>query len=164
MKAANLFVGLFAIILLTLPAFSGDTDTLRLIGASKTEVLSRYGQPSQILGPEQGYQTYEYPDGLGIVIRQGKVVQYISKSDSRYKTDKGIRIGSSLADVTRAYGAYTSTEEVGQWFAGDKQKVLYHHPEFDRYKINYAESDVLFMFDKDKKVESIWVGYIFPKE
>ena len=164
MKAASLLVGLFAILVPTLSALAGGTDTLSLLGMPKTEVLSRFGKPEKILGPEHGYQTYEYPDGLGIVIHDGKVVQYVAKGTSTYRTDKGIRIGSEAGDVTEAYGNYTATEDVEEWFGGRKQKVLYHHPKFNRYKINYAESDVIFVLDGDKKVESIWVGYIFPKE
>lgn len=135
-----------------------------LLGISQSDLVSKRGTPQQILGPTDGFQTYEYPDGLAAVVHQGKVVQCIARKPSTYQTDKGIGLGADLSDVTRAYGQYTSTENVEQWFGGNKQKVLYRHPKFDRYKINYAESDLVFMFDQNKKVESIWVGYIFPRE
>jgi hypothetical protein len=164
MKASFSSVALALLIVSSLSAFGDPADTLRLLGLPKTELLSQYGAPKQILGPEDGYQTYEYPNGLSVVIRQGKVVQYVAKDNSGYKTETGIGLGSDIGAVTKVYGDYTGTEEVEQWFGGRKQNVLYHHPKYDRFKINYAERDVIFMFDGNKKVESIWVGYIFPKE
>jgi hypothetical protein len=155
---------LAAFILSSISAFAGETDTLQLLGISKADLLSQYGPPKQILGPEEGYQTYEYPDGLGVVIHKDKIVQYVAKRPSGYVTDKGIKLGSDISNVTKAYGDFIDTEEVDQWLVGNKQRTLYHHPKHDGYKINYAESDLVFMFDKNKKVESIWVGYIFPKE
>ena len=139
------------------------SDTLGLLGLSHTGLLVRLGSPEKVLGPPSGYQTHEYPGGLAVVLRDGKVVQYVVRG-SLYKTDKGVGVGSDLSDVTSAYGAVITTENVEQWFAGNKQKVLYHHPGFDRYKINYADADLIFFFDGHRKVELVWVGYIFPKE
>lgn len=164
MKAKPLYVALIISLLPCAPVFGGATDTLSLLGLSKSDLIRKYGAPVRILGPEDGYQTYEYSDGLGIVVHQGTVVQYVAKAHSDFKTDKGISLGSHIGEVTRAYGDYTDTQEVKQWFGGGKQRILYHHPAYDRYKLNYFDSDVIFLFDRSQQVESIWVGYIFPKE
>lgn len=99
-------------------ALAEMSDNLPLLGISKEELVSRYGQPKNILGPATGYQTYEYPKGLAVVVHDQKVVQYVAKGVSDYRTEKGIRIGSDISDVVAQYGNYTSTEKAADWFSG----------------------------------------------
>ena len=136
-----------------------------LIGHSKPDALSSLGKPTLVQGPENGYQTYHYAErGLDVVFHDGKVVQYGIRTNCTLKTDKGIGIGADISEVTRAYGQYKRAEQVTEWFGGKVARVLYHHKEFNRYKINYPDSDLIFLFDGNKKVENITVGYIFPVE
>ncbi len=144
---------------------STTSDSPPLIGQSKLDALSDLGTPTLVGGPEDGYQTYHYAGrGLDVVFNDGKIVQYAIRTNCTLKTDTGVGIGADMSEVTRAYGQYKRTEEVTEWFGGNVSRVLYHHKEFDRYKINYPDSDLIFMFDCSKKVELIMVGYIFPVE
>jgi len=124
-----------------------------LIGITRADLIARLGEPSQITGV-----TYEYP-GLSVMVRRDKVVQYAITRESTRQTPAGIRIGTPLSDVTRLHGAYESEENVEKWFAGDEPSVLYHHEKYNKYKINYPEEHLIFMFDEKKCVESIWVGF-----
>lgn len=124
-----------------------------LIGITKADLINRLGEPSQVAG-----ETHEYP-GLSVVMHRDKVIQYVVKQGSTRQTPAGVRIGTPLSDVTRLYGAYESEEDVEKWFAGDESGVLYHHGKFNKYKINYPEEHLVFMFDGKKCVESIWVGF-----
>ena len=140
-------------------------DTAHLIGLPKDDALNKLGKPSLIEGPEAGCQTYEYTNsGLSVVFAHNKVVQFMIGTGSSEKTSLGIGIGATMPEVTKLYGDYTREEEVQEWFGGNVPRVLYHHRQTDRYKINYPEKDLLFQFDKDKRVEVIVVGYIFPVE
>ena len=142
-----------------------STGTRSLLGRDKANALDELGEPSKILGPAEGYQTYHYAKrGLGVVFHDNTVVQYVIRTNSSLKTEMGIGIGADISDVTGSYGQYKRTEEVTEWFGGNAPKVLYHHKQLNRYKINYPDSDLIFMFDGNKKVEMITVGYIFPVE
>lgn len=140
-------------------------DSPPLIGQSKLDALHDLGKPTLVQGPEAGYQTYHYAErGLDVVFNNGKIVQYTIRGNCTLKTDAGVGIGADISEVTRAYGQYKRTEEVAVWFGGNVSRVLYHHEEFDKYKINYPDRDLIFIFDRNKKVELIMVGYIFPVE
>ena len=142
-----------------------SVDSLNLLGVDLAAVIGKWGQPGSVAGPKTGLQTWEYPEpGLSIVFKEGKVVHYIAKNAKTYQTGKGLSIGSTLTEVTDKFGETTRKVMVEKWFAGNEQKVLYHHPGYDKYKINYHDHDVIFRFDKDQKVESIGVGYIYKKE
>lgn len=135
------------------------------IGLSKDEALKILGNAEKILGPADGYQTYDYhSQGFGVVFCEGKVVQVQINTGSEYKTRLGIGIGSDISEVTKAYGDTKRQEEVKEWFGGLVPNVLYHHPEFDKYKINYPDKNYIFFFDADKKVECFEIGYIYPIE
>ena len=126
-----------------------------LIGISRTELISQLGEPSQIVDA-----THEYPDqGLSVIVLDEKVIQYVIKRDSNRQTPLGVKIGTPVTEVTKLYGNYTAEEEVEKWFTGEAPHVLYHHGESDKYKINYPEEHLIFMFDKNKRVDSIWVGF-----
>ena len=126
-----------------------------LIGITKADLVGWLGEPSQVIG-----STYEYPDhGLGVVVKDDRVIQYMIKRGSDRQTPLGVKIGTPMSEVTKMYGAYESEENVEKWFAGDEAGVLYHHEKHDKYKINYPEEHLIFMFDKNKSVESIWVGF-----
>ena len=136
-------------------------DEVALIGLPKDEALKRLGEPEQILGPEEGLQTYDYSAGhqFSVVFQDGKLVQYMLRSSSKAKTAKGIQMGAHLAAVTAQYGDFTREEEVAEWFGGTDRRVLYHHPEFNKFKIIYPDADLFFMFDSERAVEVIWVGF-----
>jgi hypothetical protein len=126
-----------------------------LIGISRANLITKLGEPSQIVNT-----TYEYPDqGLSVIIHEGKVLQYVIKKGSERQTPLGVGIGDPISKVAELYGNYKTQEEVTKWFAGDEPHVLYHHGEFSKYKLNYPDSKLIFMFDKDKNVESIWFGF-----
>jgi hypothetical protein len=157
----------FTIVLASVALLSSCTTlpgSTNLIGRPKAEAVKQLGKPASIAGPESGYQTYEYPErGLSVVFQDGKVVQTVLNGSSE-KTTLGVGIGTPMPQVTKVYGNYKREEEVKKWFGGNVPHVLYHHKEFNKYKINYPEQDLIFMFDGDKKVERITVGYIFPIE
>lgn len=126
-----------------------------LIGITKADLTRQLGEPSQVAG-----STYEYPDhGLSVMVKDDRVIQYIIKRGSTRHTSAGVSIGTPLSDITGLYGAYESEEDVEKWFAGDESGVLYHHGKYNKYKINYPEEHLTFIFDKNKRVESIWVGF-----
>ena len=126
-----------------------------LIGMTKSDLSKELGEPSQIVR-----STHEYPDqGLSVMVHGEKVIQYIIKRGSNRQTPLGGTIGTPMTEVTKLYGNYTAEEEVEKWFTGDAPHVLYHHGEYDKYKINYPKEHLIFMFDKNKRVESIWVGF-----
>lgn len=136
-------------------------DEVTLIGLPKEDALKRLGQPEIVLGPEEGFQTYEYParHQLSVVFRDGKLVQYVLGGDSKAKTAKGIQLGSYLSAVTAQYGDFSREEEVAEWFGGSTARVLFHHAEYNKFKLIYPDADVTFMFDAEKAVELIWVGF-----
>jgi hypothetical protein len=136
-------------------------DEVSLIGLSKEEALKRLGEPDRIDGPEEGFQTYNYATRLqlDVVFREGKLVQYIVRVESKAKTAKGVTMGAHLAAVTAQYGDYSREEDMTEWFGDSEAKVLYHHPEFNKFKIIYPNADVFFMFDEQRNVEVIWVGF-----
>ncbi len=136
-------------------------DEVALIGLSKEEAVKRLGEPEQILGPEEGFQTYEYATRhqLSVVFNAGKLVQYLLRPESKAKTAKGVQLGSHLGAVTKAYGDFAREEDVSEWFSGAEARVLYHHPEYKKFKLIYPEADLIFMFDAEKAVELIWVGF-----
>ena len=143
---------------------SSAVDSLNYLGMSFETMIAKLGQPKSVSGPAEGMQTWEYNEGISLVIQNEKVVHYIIKAGANYQTDKGINVGDPISKVTKAYGEPTETIVVEKWFAGNRQQVLYHHQKNNYYKINYANHDVIFWFDRDKKVESIRVGYIYPVE
>jgi hypothetical protein len=140
---------------------SPDLDAVTLIGLSKAEALKRLGEPETISGPEEGYQTYEYPTRyqLSVVFHGGKLNQYVVRPNSKAKTARGIQVGSHLGAVTKEYGDFAREEEVREWFAGSEARVLYHHAEFKKFKLNCPQADLIFMFDGERAVEWIWVGF-----
>ena len=140
-------------------------DEVSLIGLPKDEALRRLGAPEEIAGPEDGYQTYDYPKRhqLAVVFYEGKLVQYMVRADSKARTTKDVTMGAHLAAVTAKYGDFSREEDVTEWFAGDEGKVLYHHAEFKRFKLNYTDADILFMFDDDRNVNVFWVGFFSSK-
>jgi hypothetical protein len=126
-----------------------------LIGISRADLITKLGEPSQIVNA-----TYEYPDqGLSVIVLDEKVLQYVIKRGSGRQTDLGVKIGTPMSEVTSLYGEYKKEEEVKKWFAGDEPDVLYHHAQNDKYKINYPGRNLTFMFDGNKNVEAIWVGF-----
>jgi len=126
-----------------------------LIGIARVDLIKQLGEPSQIVS-----STHEYPDqGLSVIVHDEKVIQYVIKQGSNRQSPLGVKIGTPMTEVTRLYGDYKTEEGVEKWFAGDAPHVLYHHGEYDKYKINYPEKGLIFMFDKKKCVESIWVGF-----
>jgi hypothetical protein len=88
-------------------------DEVTLIGLSKEEALKRLGDPEQILGPEEGFQTYEYAarHQLSVVFNAGKLVQYLLRPDSKAKTAKSVQLGSHLGAVTKAYSQVSSIDD-----------------------------------------------------
>lgn len=140
-----------------------ELDGVTLLGLPKEEALKRLGEPEQILGPEAGYQTYEYGQrhGLSVVFHSSKLVQYVVRPNSKAQTAEGIHIGSPLGAVTMHYGNFTREETVTEWFAGLESKVLYGHPESGKFKINYQDAGMTFMLDAEKAVKFIWVGWIW---
>jgi len=137
-------------------------DEVALLGLSKKEALERLGQPDKIDGPEEGYQTYEYlsTHHLSVVFHDGKLVQYVVRPDATFKTTSDIGIGSFLGSVTKQYGDSVREEEVTEWFAGSDGQVLYHHPEFKKFKLIYPDARLTFFFDAERAVEWIWVGIL----
>lgn len=130
-----------------------------LIGMTKSDLSKELGEPRQIV-----HSTHEYPDqGLSVTVLDEKVIQYIIKQGSNRQTPLGVKVGTPMAEVTKLYGNYTAEEEVEKWFTGDAPHVLYHHDEYDKYKINYPDKNLIFMFDEKKCVESIWFGFPPPK-
>ena len=126
-----------------------------LIGITRAELIAQLGEPTQIVDA-----THEYPDqGLSVIVLDEKVIQYTIKQGSNRQTPLGVKIGTPMTEVTRLYGNYTAEEEVEKWFTGDAPHVLYHHGEFDKYKINYPDKNLIFIFDEKKLVESIWFGF-----
>jgi hypothetical protein len=85
------------------------------------------------------------------------------RADSKAKTANGLTMGAHLAAVTAKYGDYSREEDVTEWFGGDEAKVLYHHAEFKKFKLNYTDSDILFMFDDNRNVDVFWVGFFSSK-
>jgi hypothetical protein len=136
-------------------------DGVGLIGLPKEEALKLLGDPDQTLGPEEGYQTYDYAKThqFSVVFHAGKLVQYVIGGDSKARTSKGVELGSHVSKVTKAYGDFTREEDVTEWFGGSDPRVLYHHAEFNKFKINYQQPDLIFMFDAERAVELIWVGF-----
>ena len=131
-----------------------------LIGMTKSDLSKELGEPNQIVDA-----THEYPDqGLSVIIHDEKVLQYVIKRGSDLQTDLGVKIGMPISEVNKLYGDYKTEEEVEKWFTGDAPHVLYHHGEYDKYKINYPDKNLIFMFDEKKRVESIWFGFPLPKE
>lgn len=90
------------------------------IGFSKEQVYNLIGLESQITDPEfSGHLRYQYPD-MEVIITRNVVTAFVSKT-ARVSTSRGVHQGSSLTDVTNAYGeGYTSFEHEG--------KVLYEYP------------------------------------
>ncbi len=139
---------------------------LPILGASQRKTIRSFGSPDQILGPKNGIQTYEYSTrGIAIVFKNHHVYQYIiKKNNSYFTTTKGISIGSSLSTVTDKYGQTKETINVEKWFTGYLPKVLYHHPKYNKYKINYPNHNLFFQFNKNKNVERIVFGFIYAKK
>ncbi len=126
-----------------------------LIGTTKEDLIVQLGEPDTIV-----HSTHAYPSrGLSVIIHDDKVLQYIIKNGSDRQTPLGVGIGDPISKVTERYGKYKTQQEVVKWFAGDEPHVLYHHGEFNKYKLNYPDSKLIFMFDEDKNVESIWFGF-----
>ena len=126
-----------------------------LIGTTKADLITQLGVPDKIVR-----STHEYPSlGLSVMIHDDKVLQYIVKKGSARRTPLGIGIGDPISKVAELYGEYKTQQEVTKWFAGDAAHVLYHHGKHNKYKLNYPDSKLIFMFDKDKKVEEMWFGF-----
>lgn len=90
------------------------------IGFSKEQVYNLIGLESQITDPEfSGHLRYQYPD-MEVIITRNVVTAFVSKTP-RVSTSRGIHQGSSLTDVTNAYGeGYSSFEFDGS--------TLYEYP------------------------------------
>lgn len=133
-----------------------------LVGVSGSELVRKYGEPSQIQKLGVGAYQYDYSDKLGMVfIIGGEKVQYwIVSGKSKFRTVDQIGIGSSISELKELYGAWEKEEIVAKWFAGSEQNVLYHHQEFHKYKLNYPDKGYIFILGSEKKVEMFYAGDI----
>ena len=104
---------------------------------------------------------YNY-HGKGIVFyfSQGKVLYWRFQNKSKHCTRKGIRIGSSINLLIKAYGKWTKEESRNKWFSGSKSKILYYYPKYNRYKLIDPKYQNIFILNKNKKVELIYSGNI----
>lgn len=128
------------------------------VGMPLEDFQRMFGEPMSTEKGAQGLTVLNYAgsDGLAVYFIDGRVAYWIVKPNSTLLTPKNIGIGSHMEAVIEAYGNWDSEQTVSTWFAGEKARTLYHHPEFDKYKLNYPDEGLVFIFDKEKNVELIY--------
>ena len=81
-----------------------------------TEAASCYFDGMDKVYTYDGYEVRTYPDG------DKDIIQDICLSSKDYSTDEGITVGSSLKDVTDAYGdKYELTGKMYKYYVSDKE-------------------------------------------
>ena len=136
-------------------------DEVKWLGMEREKAVKILGDhPDVISGSEAGYQTHNYHNqhGFEVVFFRNRTVQYHMWKNYRAKTVFGIKAGSSLRDITKKYGDIEREEISKIYFTGDEPKVLYHHKEYNKYKIKYPDHSVLFWLDGNKVVTSVTVA------
>ncbi len=113
------------------------------LGMTREELRAQLGAPSQSVGPDRnGRSALSYPGGFSAVCdSNGLVVSIQAGEKFRGRTKEGIGIGSSKADVVRAFGAPDKTEA-----NTDTSASIY-----------YFERGLRLNIGTNGKVEHIWV-------
>ena len=85
-----------------------------------TEAASCYYDGMDKVFTYDGYEVRTYPDG------EKDLVQDLCLSSDKYSTDKGITVGSSLADVTAAYGEdYSLNGKMYRYYVDDARYMYF---------------------------------------
>jgi hypothetical protein len=82
------------------------------IGMSRAEVVGALGEdsdPEAVGGPDpescDSFRPVRAPEGLLVMIEEGRLTSISLIDDSRVETDRGLRLGATAASVRAAYGA-----------------------------------------------------------
>ena len=131
--------------------FALTVGAVRLLPGVTVGVDALLGKPLDTLTApscvHEGNDIVYYYDGMEIVTSPsaaGNYIVSITLTGENRKTEEGISVGSSLADVTAAYGAF------------DKAKSV---PDFGRYVFFKAKTSLTVLTDLDNTVISISYSY-----
>jgi hypothetical protein len=156
------------ILAVTLPVLAQDEKATQLMAAeslggikidmAEKNLMDLLGQPKKksamtfLAGTGEYQQTWRYPDkGLEITMSAGEnktgaktVASFTASKGCSLTTTKGIKIGSSEADVRKAYGSFEDKENA----SADRK---------DSFVAGSIYGGIVFAF-KDNKVSSIFFG------
>ena len=79
------------------------------IGVSVDQMINVFGRPNEIEDRSDGGKTYNY-DKVKIGIVEGKVSSFVNR-DPKYKTFRGLHVGSTYSEVVDKYGYDSSDME-----------------------------------------------------
>ncbi len=122
------------------------------LGLTKREALRAMGRPDKATSR---WLVFRDQYGIDLLFDKGgkKAIELRFQAPFAWPTTRGIRPGSSLLDVEKAYGVRTKEIETVQ--AGFESQVLYRIG--DSAKMAYPGEGILFWF-KDEKVAQIVIG------
>ena len=134
-----------------------------LIGLTRADLVLQFGEPDNANQTRPGVEGMLWADGnmrLNAFVQDGKVVTVVVPMSSSLKLGSGIGYGSSMYEVTRAYGEVTSIQEVqGDMSAVDYAAgTLYHDKKASTFRLRYTEPSLLFIFDAIEQVKVFSIG------
>lgn len=136
------------------------------IGMTKDEVIAAVGPtrtPDAVGGPDEEacteFQPQRTPDGLWVMIEDGKLSRITVGDLSTIKTDKGFGVGSTPAEVKAAYGAAArSSEHKYQDAPAEYITVWSGGPRNEPYVQDNAARGIVYEVDGTGKVGAVHAG------